>query len=74
MPDLFTFTAVPQKIGDRLAVVIPDEVAERCDVHEGVAIRVSIGTRSPASLLGMLKKKGENDPFDRHEEGFWPDP
>ena len=66
-------TVVPKRIGGSLALFLPAAVVKREAIREGVPLRIDIRPGGKSEVLGALKRKGGHRPFDRHEEGLWPD-
>lgn len=66
-------TVVPKRIGGSLAIFLPAEVVRREDLRPGVPVRIVIQRPDRSAALGLLKGKGKFTPFDRHQEGLWPE-
>ena len=73
MSDSGELTVVPKKIGGSLAIFIPAEAVREGDLKPGIPIRITIHRPSRTAVFGMLTGKAKFGPFNRHEEGFWPD-
>ncbi|MHB8605119.1 MAG: AbrB/MazE/SpoVT family DNA-binding domain-containing protein [Thermoplasmatota archaeon] len=63
----------PRKLGGSWHVIIPVDVARSEGLKEGVPVRVTIEPEGKPRALGLLRGKLPFKPFDRHEEGDWPD-
>jgi antitoxin component of MazEF toxin-antitoxin module len=66
-------TVIPKRIGGSMALFLPAEVVRMRKIKEGVPVRVTISADKKTKVLGILRRRTRHRPYNRHEEGFWPD-